>query len=153
MDVQIWNLDPAKLAYVEHVGPYAEVEKAWEKLCGWAAPAGLFDGKTRFYGMYYDDPSKVAPEKLRSEAIITVEKEMDAPAEVQFKDFPGGKYAVAVHLGPYDKLVDSWTDFYENWLPKSGYEYEDSPCLEQYMNDPTNTRPEHLVTLLLMPLK
>lgn len=153
MDVQIWTLDPAKMAYVEHVGPYQEVGSAWEKLCAWAGPAGLFNEKTRFYGVYYDDPGQVAPEKLRSEALITVEKEVDSPAEVKFRDFQGGKYAVSAHLGPYEKLGESWMDFYEKWLPESGYEYAESPCMEQYLNDPKNTKPEHLVTLLLLPLK
>ncbi len=38
MDVQIWTLDAAKMAYAEHVGPYEEVGKAWEKLCAWGWP-------------------------------------------------------------------------------------------------------------------
>ena len=153
MDVKIWTLDPAKIAYVEHEGPYEEVYKAWESLCAWAGPSGIFSEKTKFYGVYYDDPAETAPEKLQSEAWITIESETSAPAEIKFKDFDGGKYAVHTHLGPYDELVTSWTKFYSEWLPQSGMELADTPCLEQYMNDPRNTKPEHLVTLLLMPLK
>lgn len=153
MDVKIWTLDAAKMAYVEHVGPYQEVGKAWEKLCGWAGPNGQFNEKTKFYGVYYDDPGQVAPENLRSEACITVMQEVDCPAEVKFKEFEGGKYAVTTHLGPYEELVASWTEFYEKWLPQSGETHAEAPCYEQYMNDPNNTKPEHLVTLLLMPLK
>ncbi len=153
MDVQIWTLDPSKMAYVEHIGPYPEVDKAWGKLCAWAAPAGHFTETTKFYGVYYDDPGQVAPENLRSEACITIKDEAEAPAEVKFRDFPGGKYAVTVHLGAYDNLGESWTEFYEKWLPQSGYDHADSPCYEQYMNDPKTTKPEHLVTVLLMPLK
>ncbi|WP_432737516.1 AraC family transcriptional regulator [Maridesulfovibrio sp. FT414] len=153
MDVKIWTLDPEKMAYVEHVGPYTEVGKAWEKLCDWAGPKGLFNEKTKFYGVYYDDPGQVAPEDLRSEACITVEKEEDAPSDVKFRDFPGGRYAVTVHLGPYENLMESWTKFYMEWLPQSGMEHADSPCFEQYMNCPKSTKPEHLVTILLMPLK
>lgn len=153
MDVKIWTLDPAKLAYVEHVGPYQEVGAAWEKLCSWAGPNGLFNEKTRFYGVYYDDPGEVAPENLHSEACITVEQEVEGSPEIKFKEFNGGKYAVTTHLGPYEELGASWAKFYGEWLPQSGMEYADSPCLEQYMNDPKNTKPEHLVVLLLMPLK
>ncbi|WP_321402896.1 GyrI-like domain-containing protein [Maridesulfovibrio sp.] len=153
MDVQIWKLDAAKMAYTEHLGPYEEVGKAWEKLCAWAGPAGIFSPKTKFFGVYYDDPREVAPENLRSEACITVEDVIDAPVEIKFKDFTGGRYAVTTHLGPYEKLGESWLKFYEEWLPQSGEAHAESPCYEQYLNDPTNTKPEHLVTLLLMPLK
>ncbi|WP_320174865.1 GyrI-like domain-containing protein [Maridesulfovibrio sp.] len=153
MDVQIWTLDPTKMAYAEHVGPYEEVGKAWEKLCGWAGPNGLFNEKTRFYGVYHDDPGQVPAAELRSEACITLENEVEVPSGIKLKDFPGGKYAVTAHLGPYEKLKDSWTEFYEKWLPQSGETHAEAPCYEQYMNDPINTKPEHLVTILLMPLK
>lgn len=153
MDVQIWTLDPAKMAYAEHVGPYEEVGKAWERLCAWAGPAGIFNETTRFYGVYYDDPRETPAEKLRSEACLTIAAECDAPAEIKFKDFPGGRYAVTTHLGSYEKLGESWLKFYTEWLPQSGEDHAESPCYEQYMNDPKTTKPEHLVTLLLMPLK
>ncbi|HAS88331.1 MAG TPA: transcription activator effector-binding protein [Desulfovibrio sp.] len=153
MDVKIWTLDPAKMAYVEHVGPYEEIGKAWEKLCSWAGPASLFSPATKFYGVYRDDPGQVPPEELRSEACVTIENEIDAPAEIKFKDFPGGKFAVTTHLGPYENLKETWTEFYEQWLPQSGETHAEAPCYEQYMNDPKSTKPEHLVTILLMPLK
>ncbi|WP_319758983.1 GyrI-like domain-containing protein [Maridesulfovibrio sp.] len=153
MDVKIWTLDPAKMAYTEHVGPYEEVGNAWEILCKWAGPAGIFDETTKFYGVYYDDPNEISAEKLRSEACITVPSATNAPAEIKFKDFPGGRYAVTTHLGPYEGLGKSWSQFYEEWLPTSEENHADAPCYEQYMNNPKTTKPEQLVTLLLMPLK
>ncbi len=153
MNVKIWTLESAKMACAEHVGPYEEVGKAWEKLCSWAGPQGLFNEKTKFYGVYYDDPSKVPAEKLRSEACITIENEVPGTDKIKIKDFPGGRYAVTTHLGPYEKLGESWMELYTKWLPQSGEECKESPCYEQYLTDPNNTKPEHLVTLLLMPLK
>ncbi|WP_320170568.1 GyrI-like domain-containing protein [Maridesulfovibrio sp.] len=153
MDVQIWSIDPVKMAYAEHTGPYNEIGAAWEKLCAWAGPAGHFNATTRFYGVFYDDPATVEPQKLRSEACITVGADVPASADINVRDFQGGKYAVAVHLGPYEKLVDSWSEFYGSWLPGSGMDMGQGPCMEQYMNDPMTTKPEHLVTLLLLPLK
>ncbi|OEU67377.1 MAG: transcription activator effector-binding protein [Desulfovibrio sp. S3730MH75] len=153
MDVKIWTLDPMKMAYVEHVGPYEEVGKAWEKLCGWAGPKGLFNEKTRSFGVYHDNPMEVPAEKLRSEACITVDNEIANSDGIKFKDVNGGKYAVAVLLGPYDQLADKWMEFYMKWLPESGEEYRDEPCYEQYLNSPNVTKPEQLVTLLLLPLK
>ncbi|WP_320005776.1 GyrI-like domain-containing protein [Maridesulfovibrio sp.] len=153
MDVKIWAIDAAKMAYVEHVGPYEGVGEAWEKLCSWAGPAQLFTPGTRFYGVYYDDPREVPAEKLRSEACITIEKEVAVPDGIMLKDFEGGKYAVTTHLGPYENLSESWLKFYTEWLPQSGETHAESSCYEQYLNDPKNTKPEHLVTLLLMPLK
>ncbi|SDL41316.1 AraC family transcriptional regulator [Maridesulfovibrio ferrireducens] len=153
MDVKIWTLDPMKLAYVEHVGPYTEVDQAWGKLCGWAGPNGIYNERTRFFGIYHDNPEEIPAAELRSEACITVDNESDNAGVVKFKDVPGGKFAVTTHLGPYTNLAESWMEFYMKWLPTSGMEHAESPCYEQYMNDPNSTKPEQLVTLLLMPLK
>ncbi|WP_031482223.1 AraC family transcriptional regulator [Maridesulfovibrio frigidus] len=153
MEVKIWNLDPMKMAYVEHVGPYEEVEVAWMKLASWAGANGLFNERTKSFGVYHDNPMEVPAENLRSEACITVDKEVANSGEVKFKDVNGGRYAVAVLLGPYAQLADKWMEFYTKWLPESGEEYRDEPCYEQYLNDPHSTKPEHLVTLLLLPLK
>ncbi|WP_291330298.1 GyrI-like domain-containing protein [Desulfovibrio sp. UCD-KL4C] len=153
MDVKIWALEPMKLAYVEHVGPYQEVEVAWMKLASWAGEKGLFSERTKSYGVYYDNPLEVSAEKLRSEACITLDKEVETAGDVKIRDVESGRYAVTAHLGSYDKLADSWMELCTKWLPESGEECTGGPCFEQYLNDPHATTPEHLVTILLLPIK
>lgn len=152
MDVKIWTLDTMKLAYVEHVGPYQEVEVAWMKLASWAGEHGLFTERTKSYGIYYDDPMKTPAEQLRSEACITIDKEVPTVGDVKIKEVKSGRYAVTTHLGPYDKLSESWAEL-AKWLQESNEECAGGPGFEQYLNDPHATNPEHLVTLLLLPIK
>ncbi len=53
----------------------------------------------------------------------------------------GGKYAVAnMELAP-DEFENAWETIYGEWLPKSGYQPDDKPCYELYLNDP-ETHPE-----------
>ena len=58
MDVRIEKIEPIRVACVRHTGPYEECAGAWNKLCGWAGPRGLFGPQTRMIGISYDDPRR-----------------------------------------------------------------------------------------------
>ena len=61
MDARIENVEPMRVAFIRHVGPYNEVGETWGKLCTWAGPKGLFGPNTKCLGLCYDDP-EVTPE-------------------------------------------------------------------------------------------
>lgn len=154
MDVKIWNVDSMKAVCMSHSGPYEEIGGAWKELMDWVMPKNLIDSATKFIGVYYDNPEEVAPEKLRSEACMTVSAEVPVEGKVKYKEIEAGKCAVVAHLGPYEKLGEAWMKFYTEWLPQSGETFRDDiPCFEQYLNCPETTPAEQLVTLLYMPLK
>jgi AraC family transcriptional regulator len=67
-------------------------------------------------------------------------------------EFPGGTYAVVMHKGPYEALGKIYQRIYGGWLPQSRYHLRDEPAFEQYLNSPQNTKPEHLLTLIHVPL-
>jgi len=56
MDVEIKCLEPIRVAFVRHVGPYNKAGKAWEKLCTKLGAPSLLGGDTQFIGVCYDDP-------------------------------------------------------------------------------------------------
>jgi len=74
--IRIETIKPMRMACVRHVGPFEEYGKAWTKLMVWAGPLGLLGPKTVYAGISYDDPSVVEPAKLRSDACISVPKDM-----------------------------------------------------------------------------
>jgi AraC family transcriptional regulator len=42
---------------------------------------------------------------------------------------------------------------YGSWLPQSGREPGDAPCLEEYLNSPRDTAPTELLSDIYLPLR
>lgn len=157
MEVKIEKLSPIKVAFVRHTGPYEECKHAWDTLCGWAFPNGLFNDQTKALGVCHDDPDQTPAAQCRYDACITVDDDVQAEGDVKIKTIPGGDYATLLHKGPYENLGDSWNAIFKEWLPQSGRELScgdaESACFELYLNDPTQTKPEDLLTVIHLPLK
>jgi len=154
MNVRIETLPERKIALVRETGPYFEsAERAWKTLCGWAGPLGLIGPATQLIGIGHDDPSVTAPEAIRYDAAITLDREVQPPAPITLGTLPGGDYAVVTHQGPYEKLEDTYKTVMGQWLPQSGRELRNSPSFEAYRNDPATTPPQELLTDVHIPLK
>jgi AraC family transcriptional regulator len=153
MDVKIEHLDPLRVAFVRHIGPYHEVGKAWETLCTQLGKEGLLGPDSRFVGVCYDDPEVTAPEKIRYDACVTVDENFEPQGEVGVQTLPGGAFAVVTHIGPYDRLNQTYAELFGRWLPSSGRELRSEPSLEFYLNDPESTEPEDLLTDIYAPLE
>jgi AraC family transcriptional regulator len=50
-------------------------------------------------------------------------------------------------------LGRTYQQFFGGWLPKSGYELRDAEAFEDYLNSPTNTKPEDMLTRIHVPLR
>ncbi len=153
MNVEVVSKPERKVAFVRHVGPYEECGAAWGKLCGWAGPKGLLQNGTVMLGLSYDDPQITAPEKIRYDACIEVNGNIDASGEIGVQNIPAGDYALYLHKGPYDKLSESYSRICGEWLVASGKEIKHAPSVEIYLNDPCSTPPEELLVEIQLPLK
>jgi AraC family transcriptional regulator len=153
MEVKIERLEPLRVAFVRHVGPYGEVGQAWETLCMRLGRKGLIGPDSRFVGVCYDDPEITAPEKIRYDACVTVGADFASEGEVGVQTLAGGEFAVVTHSGPYENLNQTYAALYGQWLPHSGRELRSEPSLEFYLNAPENTDPEDLLTDIYAPLE
>ena len=153
MNVAIKNIAPLRVASVRHTGPYQECGTAWNTLCAWAGPKGLMGPNTRFLGLGYDNPEITPPEAIRYDACITVAEDVEAEGQVKIMEAFGGDYAVCMHQGPYEGLMEVYNYLYGPWMAQSGREYAESPAIEEYLNDPNTTPPEELRTAIYVPLK
>jgi len=155
MNVRIETLPERHIMRVRQVGPYKESgERAWKILCDWAVPKNLFGPATIALGIGHDDPTIIAPEKLRYDAAITVAAPMAAVPPIENGILPGGEYAIITHKGPHDQLEEVYKRIMGQWLPQSGREMRDELwCFEVYRNYPTSTPPEELLTDIHVPLK
>ena len=153
MDVRIEKIEPIRVASVRHVGPYDDCDPAWQTLCTWAGPRGLFGPKTTVIGICYDDPEVTPPEKLRYDASIIVDDTVEPEGEVNIQVIPGGDYAVVTHKGPYTKLAETYSQLLGEWAPQSGRVVKDAPSFDIYRNAPDKTPPEELITDIYVPLE
>jgi AraC family transcriptional regulator len=142
-----------KVAFVRHIGPYKDVGKAWETVCGFAGPRGLLGPKTDYIGIGLDDPTVTAEDRVRYDACLTLDRDIEPSGPVGVQTIPGGNYAVFIHSGPYEKFLDTYTAIFRDWLPTSGKRLRDQPAFELYLNHPDRTPPADLRTEIWVPLE
>ena len=153
MDVNVVDLPKMRVAFVRHVGPYNECGKAWERLMGWAGMRGYLTQGPQPLGISHDDPAITPPDKLRYDACIPVGDDVQGEGDIGIQTIGDGTYAVTQHVGPYEKLSDTYATLCGEWIPKQGYELRSSPALEFYRNSPCDTAPENLITDIHMPIE
>jgi AraC family transcriptional regulator len=153
MEVKIQDIEPMRVAFVRHVGPYNQVSVAWEKLCTHLGKEGYLGPGCQFVGICYDDPEVTPPEKIRYDACIKVDEKFVPADEIAVQTIGGGEYAVTTHFGPYEKLGETYSKLFGEWLMKSDREVSSEPGMEFYLNDPDSTEPDDLLTDICIPLK
>jgi AraC family transcriptional regulator len=140
-NVEVKDMPEMHVAYIRHIGPYAGDEqlfgKLFNKLFSWAGPRGLLRfPETKVITIYHDNPEITDESKLRTDVCITVPTNAKVDGEIGKSIIPAGKYAIAHFEIRPDQYGDAWNAVYGGWLPESGYQPDDRPCFELYLNDP-----------------
>lgn len=147
INLEVKELPAMTVAYVRHIGPYqgdsALFGHLFNKLMTWAGPRELLRfPETQALAVYYDDPEITSDEKLRVDVCITVPDETPVEGEIGKMVVPGGKYAVAHFELTDQEYGAAWNLIYGEWLPQSGYQPDDRPAYELYLNN-AEEHPEH----------
>lgn len=160
--IEVLDISEMNVVYLRHAGTYEQLGKVFhkmiEKLYAWGMQHSLIiPNKTKLIAIYHDDPGITEDGKRRTSLCITVPKETKSEGEFGKMDIAEGKYAVG-HFEIEDSVAakqhsDAWSYMFGDWLPDSGYQPDDNPVFEVYVNDP-NMHPErkHLVDIYL-PIK
>jgi len=140
-NVEVKDMPEMHIAYIRHIGPYAGNEqlfgKLFNKLFSWAGPRGLLRfPETKVITIYHDNPEITDESKLRTDVCITVPSDAKVDGEIGKSIIPAGKYAIAHFEIRPDQYGDAWSAVYGGWLPESGYQPDDRPCFELYLNAP-----------------
>jgi AraC family transcriptional regulator len=153
MNVEIKTMPPMRTATLRHIGPYNRISEAFARLGEIAGRSGLLRTRPTMLAIYHDDPDSTPEAELRSDAAITILQGAPVPEGLVERQVAGGRYACAVHLGPYEQLGDAWARLMGRWLPESGQRIDDDGVsYEIYRNTPADVAPEKLVTELYVPL-
>lgn len=151
--VEIRTLPQMPAATMPHRGSYMEIDRAFGQLFGTLGARNLLGPGLRMIGIYYDDPASVPEAELRSRAAIVGPSHLPVEAPLEPAVIAGGDYAVLRYKGPYADMRGAYNWLYGTWLPQSGREPADAPCIEEYLNNPRDTPPAELLSEICLPLK
>lgn len=139
--VEVKSLPGMTVAYVRHIGPYQGnanlFGNLWNRLFTWAGPRGLIGGKDfRSLIVYHDDPNVTIEDKLRISVCITVAPDTKVDGEIGKMELEPATYVIARFEVTEKEFQLAWDWVYGQWLPASGYQPDDKPCLEMYPEEP-----------------
>jgi AraC family transcriptional regulator len=150
--VELRETPAVRVAAVTHEGDFGMIGAAFDRLMAFGVSRGLVGPSTRYFGLFYQDPAGTPVDALRSDACLAVPCTFVAEGELRTFDIAGGRRAVVTHIGPYAELDRAYTWLYRDWLLGSGETPADSPCVEEYLNDPRTTPARELRTEIALPL-
>jgi effector-binding domain-containing protein len=88
---------------------------------------------------------------LEIEIGFPVAEILEGDGQVVASEIPAGKFASTVHTGPYQEIATAYNRL-TVWVEEQSAEPAGT-AYEIYLNDPADTPPEALQTLILFPLR
>lgn len=151
--VRIESCPTIRVAFMRHTGPYKNASETFQKMMCWALERGLFTPSTKVLSICHDDPEVTPEEKQRLDCCVSVDETFAAEDYVAVQEIPSGEYVILTHRGCYSQLSDSYCWLYGEWLPTSGREFANRPPFEIYLNNPSDTPKDELITEIRILLK
>ena len=150
MDVQIVEQPDLRIAGIRHIGPYQEIGREFGRLG--SILKGPPPAESRMLALFHDDPAVTPPDRLRSDAALTLTAKTPAPNGLIEQHIPAGRYAKTTHKGGYEGLPAAWNALKNEWLPKSGHKMG-HPSYEVYVNNPMTTEKSELLTEIYLRIE
>lgn len=144
-----WNL-----AYVSNLNGYdlPLICKAWNQLQRWAVSQGLLKKETRALGISFDDPLITDPKKCRYYACLTIPEGFMPRPPIGFMKLAGSKCLVA-HVSCLPHQIQAvYMYLYRDWLVESGFQPDNLPPYEVYLNRPEENPDGRLVMDIYIPI-
>lgn len=155
MTITIKDLPSRRLAVMAHHGDPMKLSNTLDKLITWARtqPINLKPKAGEAFGFGYQDPDETPADEWRFDLALTVPQDFKLSSEVIEKILPAGRYAVTTHKGSRDNISDTIYGLYRDWLPESGEELGDLPCIFSYLNFDHEVAETELLTEIWVLLK
>jgi AraC family transcriptional regulator len=153
--VAIETLPPTRCASVAHKGAYLQIDQAMGRLFTALAAQKIMAPDQPMLAVFFDDPDLVSVEALRSRACACSPVAEGVPLAPPLEEtvLRGGLYARLRYRGPYADMKGAYRWLLGVWLPQSGYEPDDDPIFEAYLNNPQHVAPAELMTDIHLPLR
>lgn len=145
LQVRVQRLAPETVAYIRHIGPYkgdtALFRRLFGQLFAWAGSRGLMGPEPRYLSLFQDNPNLTPAARQRLEVALVVPPDTQPGGEVGVRTIEGGLYATASVRVLLEEYAAQWDALVADWLPGSGYQPDQRPAMEFYLNNP-DTDPE-----------
>lgn len=151
--VALVTLPDRHCAGMDHIGSYMQIDHAMGRLFSELAMREALPTELAMIGLFFDDPDLGREEELRSRACLPVADTIAIDAPMVETTLRGGLYARLSYTGPYADMRGAYRWLLGTWLPGSGYEPDDAPIFEAYLNDPREVPQSELRTDIHLPLK
>lgn len=148
LPVQIIERSAQSVRALRHHGSPSTIPHTQRRLHLHAGTARI----TQWLGISFGDPNDIDHFRYYA-AAVAHEDWPDDGGETEILDLPAGRYVQHCLAGPYSRINAAINALYVRWLPVNGYELDDRPTLEQYLNSPRTASQADLRTNLLIPIR
>jgi DNA gyrase inhibitor GyrI len=152
MNIEVTTLEPRRVAYMRHVGPYEGSFRKWLDFTTRLKRDGLPRKGSLFIGVPLDSPKVTPPEKLRLDTCVTVDGKYVPRKPVRVRTLAGGDYVVARNC-PVWALAKGYQELFHTWLPKSGRKVRNAPSLLVAVDGPEGMQTAFGLTDIYVPLE
>lgn len=150
--VSVRQVPVIELAGMAHRGSYMRIGRAFESAQIQFSAQGLIRADTRWLAQYLDDPFACPEAQLNSRAGFSLAPGTEVAPPLERFSLGGTPCAVLRYRGPYPNMRDAYQWLYGTWLVASGLRVANQPVFEEYLNNPRDTAPAHLLTDIYLPL-
>ena len=137
MNIEVKELKRQRVCTLASQGGYEPdaIYGAWDKLIDWASNHGIKPEQQTRFAFAFDNPAITPIDKCRYDASIVIDDDMPVNLPFKCSEIPAGQYAVLYYKGSPDETLKAQMSIYSDWLPDSGFEPDNFPLLENYLNN------------------
>lgn len=156
--VEVKAIQEMPVIYIRNIGMFGGEAKLFQKLFkqlfNWADARGIIHyPDTKVLSLYHDHPEVTDEARFRTSLCLTVTGEIEVEGEIGKMVVPGGKYAVGHFCLDSHEYKEAWDIIWGSWLPESGYQPDDRPCFEIYLNQPEEHPEKKSIVDMYVPIK
>lgn len=155
MSPEIVEFSETRVAVLEHHGPPDRLMASVMRFVEWRK--GCRDSPVvtcRTLGINYHDASTTNPEEYRFDICGELSGALSPNnAGIIEKVIPGGRCAVARHVGSTDAISGTVHQLYAKWLPESGEQLRDFPLFFHYIARMPAVSEHEQITDVYLPLR
>lgn len=137
MNIEVRELDRQRVCTLASERGYEPeaIYEAWDKLIDWASNNGIKQDEQKRFAFAFDNPTVTPVDKCRYTASVVIGENVQVKSPFSQSEIPKGKYAVLYFKGSPEEAIKAQLGIYSDWLPDSGFEPDNFPMLEHYLND------------------
>ena len=152
MKIEVTTLEPRRVAYMRHVGPYDGAYRVWMDFLTRLKKDGLPRKDSLIIGVPMDNPKTTPPEKLRYDACVTVDEKYVPTRPVRVRTIAGGDHVVARNC-PIGAIAKGYEKLFYSWLPMSGRNARKAPSFLVSVNGLEGMQSAFGITDIYVPLE